>query len=490
MLDIRAGSRVGPYKIIAPLEETARGGMSTLYMAQLARVEGSQLVIVKLVPVSEGEGEGVGLFELSALRKEVGILQKLRHPNIVKVYPIPSRTGRREHYIARATNVPENPWFCVMEYLPGGSLESRFQEVAIFSTEEAVEIAYQIGSALDYMHAKQYVHWDVKPDNILFRTIRSEGEDIQAVLTDFGIARGTHEPAVVAGSVRYMSPERLRIHLGEIGPDQIMDQRPADVYALGVVLYEMLAGNLPFVAEGEEGIKYAIVNEPPIPLSDFNYDVPLVLEDIIFQAIEKDPANRPTMEELVTLLDKAVPAPRVGVGVVGSAAEQGEAAMQTGVTRSHAVPSRFPRGEEQEAEKPKPKRSLFSSLQQWALIVVAAGILFIGGSWVLNEVVLPIVAPTETPTPTPTYTPTPTHTPTYTPTPTPTETPTPTPTPTETPTPLPTETPTPTPTNTIVWRPTATPVPPTATPRPSGGGGGGGSKPKPTKPSAPPPPPP
>ncbi len=471
MLDIRAGSRVGPYKVIAPLEEASRGGMSTLFMAQLARVEGTQLVVIKLVPVSEGEGEGVGFFELSALRKEVGILQTLRHPNIVKMYPIPSRTGRREHYILRATNVPGNPWFCAMEYLAGGSLESRFQEVPIFPAEEAVEVAYQIGSALDYMHAKQYVHWDVKPDNILFRTVRSEGGDIQVVLTDYGIARGTHEPAVVAGSVRYMSPERLRIHMGDIGPDQIMDQRPADVYALGVVLYEMLAGNLPFVAEGgDEGIKHAIIDEAPIPLSDFNYDVPLLLEDIIFQAMEKDPANRPTMEELVTLLDKAVPAPRVGMNALTPAtAEPGEVA--TGVRAA----SSLRREERDDKPKPKPKRSLFGNLQQWALMIVAAGILLMGGQWALNEVILPIVAPTETPTPTPTYTPTPTATPTHTPTPTPTETPTSTPTPTETPTPTPTEEPpTETPTPTIIW-PTWTPVPPpTAVPASSSGGGGGG----------------
>ncbi len=307
MLEIRVGSRVGPYKIVAPLKEAARGGMATLFLAQLARLEGTQLVILKIVPVEE---EG-GIAELNALRKEVEILQKLRHPNIVKIYPIPSRSGRREHYIARATNVPGNPWFCAMEHLGGGSLESRLRELALLPLGEAVEIACQIGSALDYMHSKGYVHWDVKPDNILFRYDMSENGIVEAVLIDFGIARGTHEPAVVAGTVRYMSAERLRVHMGEVPPEQIMDQRPADVYALGVVLYEMLAGDLPFVAEDEASIKSAILEEPPIPLTDFNYEVPAVVEDVIFQGLEKNPANRPPMEEMVTMLDRAVPAPRV-----------------------------------------------------------------------------------------------------------------------------------------------------------------------------------
>ena len=405
MLDIRAGSRVGPYKIIAPLEEAARAGMSTLFLAQLAQVDvASQLVIVKIVPVEEEGGEGRGILALNALRKEVEILQKLRHPGIVKIYPIPSRDGRREHYISRAANVPGKPWFCAMEHLGGGSLETRLRELTVLPLEEAVEIAYQIGSALDYMHARGYVHWDVKPDNILFRHALSDNGAIEAVLADFGIARSTHEPAVVAGSVPYMSPERLRVHLGEVPPDQVMDQRPADVYALALVLYEMLAGSLPFAAEDEEGIKSAILKDMPIPLTDFNYEVPPVIEDIIFQALDKNPAARPTVEKMVTMLDRAVPAPRVGVRAPAiPGAEQAGAVGQVGFVPRRAA---APVPEERERER---KPSLADRLQQWTLTALAVGIIVVGGLWVAGRGMgIGPLAPTPTPTAIPTETPTPT----------------------------------------------------------------------------------
>ncbi|MDY6877157.1 MAG: serine/threonine-protein kinase [Chloroflexota bacterium] len=419
MLDIRAGSRVGPYKVVAPLEEAARGGTSTLFLAQLAQVDGSQLVIVKLVPVEGEGGEGGGVFELNALRKEVGILQKLRHPGIVKIYPIPSRNGRRERYISRAANVPGKPWFCALEHLGGGSLESRLKELTILPLGEAVEIAYQIGAALDYMHAKGYVHWDVKPDNILFRHPWSENGAgaVEAVLTDFGIARSTHEPAVVAGSVRYMSPERLRVHLGEIPPDQVMDQRPADVYALGLVLYEMLSGDLPFAAEDMESIKIAILEDTPIPLTDFNPEVPPAVEDIIFQALNKHPAARPAMEEMVTMLDRAVPAPRVGVrvpsmpGVGGEMAEGG--AVRMGVSTRRPAPSR---PGEREVEPRERRPSPAERLQQWALTAVAVGVIVIGGLWVMGRTMgVGPLAPTPTPTVIPTEVPTETPAPTVVP---------------------------------------------------------------------------
>ena len=385
-----------------------------MFLAQLAQVDGSQLVIVKLVPVEGEGGEGGGFFSLNALRKEVEVLQKIRHPGIVKIYPIPSRNGRREHYISRAVNVPGKPWYCAMEYLGGGSLESRLQELSFLPLGEAVEIAYQIGSALDYMHAKGYVHWDVKPDNILFRHPWSENGVgvIEAVLTDFGIARSSHEPAVVAGSVRYMSPERLRVHLGEIPPDQIMDQRPADVYALGLVLYEMLAGDLPFAAGDMEGIKSAILEETPIPLTDFNPEAPAVVEDIIFQALNKHPAARPAMEEMVTMLDKAVPAPRIGVRAPsipgGEMVESG--AVQIGVSARRPP---MPRPGEREAEPRERKPSPAERLQQWALTVVAVGILVVGGLWVMGRTMgVGPLAPTPTPTAIPTEMPTETPTPT------------------------------------------------------------------------------
>ncbi|MDY6877156.1 MAG: serine/threonine-protein kinase [Chloroflexota bacterium] len=406
MLDIRAGSRVGPYKVVTSLEEaTARGGTSTLFLAQLAQVDGSQLVIVKLVPGEETGSESNGFFELNALRKEVETLQKLRHPGIVKIYPIPSRNGHRERYISRAANVPGKPWFCAMEHLGGGSLESRLKELTILPLGEAVEIAYQIGSALDYMHARGYVHWDVKPDNILFRYPRSENGAVEAVLTDFGIARSTHGPAVVAGSVRYMSPERLRVHLGEIPPDQVMDQRPADVYALGLVLYEMLSGDLPFAADDMESIKIAILEDTPIPLTDFNPEVPPVVEDIIFQALNKRPAARPVIGEMVTMLDRAVPAPRVGVHMPSLPGGK--------VTEDNQRQSTISSPREREVRPIERQPSPAERLQQWALTAVAAGVIVVGGLWVMGRgmgigplkptpipTAIPAEMPTETPMPT------------------------------------------------------------------------------------------
>jgi hypothetical protein len=237
---------------------------------------------------------------------------------------------------------------------------------------------------------------------------------IEAVLTDFGIARSSHEPAVVAGSVRYMSPERLRVHLGEIPPDQIMDQRPADVYALGLVLYEMLAGDLPFAAEDMEGIKAAILTETPIPLTDFNPEAPAVVEDIIFQALNKHPAARPAMEEMVTMLDKAVPAPRIGVrapSIPGAGGEMVEGgAVQMGVSARRPVP---PRPGEREAEPKERKPSPAERLQQWALTAVAVGILVVGSLWVMGRTMgMGPLAPTPTPTAIPTEMPTETPMPT------------------------------------------------------------------------------
>ncbi len=388
MLEIKRGSWVGPYKVIKPLEEEITGAMATLFLAQLVQPEGTQLVVLKVVPEEEGAEE-----RINALRKEVEILRKLRHPNIIKVYPIPSRK-RGEFYISRATNVPGKPWFCALEYLKGGSLRTRLQELGSLPLEEAVEIAYQIGSALDYMHSKGYVHWDVKPENISFRYELSEEGKIEAVLTDFGIARGTHEPAEVTGTVDYMSPERLKVHMGEIPPDQITDQRPADVYALGVVLYEMLTGSLPFVGEDKESLKYAILEEQPIPLTDFKPDVPAVIEDVIFQALEKDPAERPTMEEMVTMLDRAAPLIRIGI------------------RRPPAPPPKERVVEEEKKERKeeeKPKASPIRLFLKWAfaiaLVAALAMALFIGWEWAhgahppWQPTPTPIVVAPATPTP-------------------------------------------------------------------------------------------
>jgi len=310
---IGIGTQIGRYVIVEAKPEGA-GGMSRVYIGQFMLAEDTPYyVALKIARVANprGQPDDVDIYS-EALTNEVEMLKRLRHPNIVRLYPI-TYDDRRRHmpYIARATNLPGQPWYCVMEYLAGGSLEDRIRQMGKLPLPEALEIAYQVALALDHIHSKGIAHLDVKPDNVLFRYPVEAKRPLEPVLIDFGIAAKAKKASLQAGTVAYMPPERLRLMRGEVAPEQVRDQSAVDIYGLGVLLYRMLTGHLPFEASDREHLITTILSRDPTSPRRWNRDIPAEVEGLILRTLEKDPARRPPLDEVMTYIDKALPPPRV-----------------------------------------------------------------------------------------------------------------------------------------------------------------------------------
>ena len=229
-MTLEIGTRLGHYRIITLL---GRGGMADVYRAEDERL-GREVALKAVPPEFARDPERIERFE-----REVRAAARLSHPNIVTVFEFGHGEGQH---------------FYTMDLMAGGDLKARIRtHPEGMASEEARRVASAVAQALDYAHRRGFVHRDVKPENILF------DEDGRPQLTDFGIARamesGTRMTAtgMSIGSPHYMSPEQAQ------GLE--VDGR-SDLYSLGVVLYEMLTGRLPFEVGNTLAVAYAHVNNP------------------------------------------------------------------------------------------------------------------------------------------------------------------------------------------------------------------------------------
>jgi len=252
------GSKLGPYEV---LDEIGRGGMATVYRAYQPNMD--RFVAIKVIHKAVASDSML----LDRFQREAKLIARLEHPHILPVYDY---------------NGHHDPPYIVMRYMPTGTLK----EILLRDQLRFNEVAYlirQIASALDYAHRQGVIHRDVKPSNIMVDV------DGNAFLTDFGIARmvegttGLTATGLTVGTPGYMAPEQ--------GMGLAVDGR-VDVYALGVMLFEMLTRATPYHAETPMGVILRHINDPVPAASSLNPDISPDIDQIIFRSMAKDPNNR------------------------------------------------------------------------------------------------------------------------------------------------------------------------------------------------------
>jgi serine/threonine protein kinase len=245
----------GQYEI---LEEVGRGGMATVYRARQKSM--NRIVAVKVLP--RHFLHDPGFYE--RFEREVDVISHLEHPHILPIYDY----GQDE-------SVP----YIVMRFLGGGSMEQLIRRGKSI-VEDLEKPIRQIALALDYAHQQGIIHRDLKPGNIML------DEAGNAYLSDFGIARVLGSEltgSMIVGTPAYMSPEQAN--------GFPIDAR-SDIYALGVVMFELITGREPYQAETPMAVLLKHINEPMPPITQYRDDIPNAIEDVIIKATAKNPKDR------------------------------------------------------------------------------------------------------------------------------------------------------------------------------------------------------
>ncbi|OZV12859.1 serine/threonine protein kinase [Tissierella sp. P1] len=265
----------GRYEII---EQIGGGGMALVYKAKCQLLD--RFVAIKVLKDEFVNDEEF----VRKFRRESQAAASLSHPNIVNIYDVGVESdGNNQIY------------YIVMEYIKGKTLKELIKEKGKLSIENALDYSYQIAEALQHAHKNHLVHRDIKPHNIMIT------DDNRVKVTDFGIARAATSSTVtttsnVLGSVHYFSPEQAR--------GGYTDEK-SDIYSLGIVMYEMVTGKLPYQGESPITVALKHVQEDIKPPRELNSQIPIGFENIILRCVQKRQADRySNITELIKDLKK------------------------------------------------------------------------------------------------------------------------------------------------------------------------------------------
>jgi len=360
----------GRYEVI---ERVGGGGMALVYKAQ-------DLLLNRNVAIKVLRQQFVHDEEfIRRFRREAQSAASLSHPNVVSIYDV----GQEDdvHYI-------------VMEYVEGKNLNEIIKERAPLQVDEAVRIASQIADALDHAHHNQIIHRDIKPHNILI------GRNGRVKVTDFGIARAVTSTTItqtgsVVGSVHYFSPEHAK---------GIVTGEKSDLYSLGIVLYQMLTGQLPFLGESPISVALKHLQEEFDEPRKFNPLIPQSVENVILKSMRKNPQERyQSAKEMQTDLETCLMPERRNETKIDFPDEDDIDQTRVmpaikpeprGVTSTGAIPV-MESDEDNNKGKPKTKNwkkpALLISLTVLILIAMVGVVWYVKGMLVVPDVTVPNV---------------------------------------------------------------------------------------------------
>lgn len=264
---------IGKFKLV---DTIGSGGMGTVYKANNL-MDKKETVALKVLREDLFNDEN----NRKRFKQEAAIIDQLDHPNIIKIY----ERGQAGQNL-----------FIAMELLEGKTLAQKITEVKKLELGEALHIMVQVADALAKIHSKSIIHRDLKPENIM---LIERGQDANFVkLLDFGLAKMQHQTrltqtGIVIGTISYMSPEQIS---GK-------GSAPAsDVYALGIIFYEMITGVKPFIGETTIDIMKQILDKMPIEPIRFRFDISFELNRLIMWMLEKEQAARPHIQQVLKQL--------------------------------------------------------------------------------------------------------------------------------------------------------------------------------------------
>ena len=364
MDNLQSGQMLGPYRIITQI---GKGGMANVYKAYQASVD--RYVAIKVLPSQLAESQEFA----TRFHQEARIIAKLEHPHILPVFDYGESDG-----VA----------YFVMRYLEAGTLRDKMEAGRPLPLNDIDRIFTQLAEALSYAHSFGIIHRDLKPANAL---IDSHGN---IFLTDFGIAklmesaspRLTQTDAIM-GTPAYISPEQAQ--------SQPVDQR-SDIYSLGIILYEMVTGRVPFVADTPLAVLFKHISDPlPLP-SLVKPDIPQSIEKVILKALAKDPKDRfSSADEFVVAWKHALEEKETVQRLPEATAPPTKYTVPSNQTQSKPAPA-----------KPAASRSgmptgwIVGCLAGACLLFAVAGVAILGANWRNMPFLNPAASDTPLPLPT------------------------------------------------------------------------------------------
>ncbi len=336
--------RIGPF-IIG--RQIGAGGMGIVYLA--THIESGKQVALKVLPPALSDDEKL----LQRFEREIGILKRLKHPNIVKYFGGGTHQGQR--------------WYA-MEYIDGGSLHDILKKRKRLTWDQAIQVGRQLTAALEHAHNAGIIHRDLKPGNLF---VTKNG---RIKLGDFGIARDTEATALTAagktvGTYAYMAPEQIH------GNAPI--SRKTDLYATGCLLYELLVGETPFVTANPAEMLMMHLNDYPYNLHEKDVECPLALDQLVERLLQKEQDERPFDALAVnTELEHILKSGAESVADVSP-----EALQSAGASASVSVSVDPATGDVTVKKKKKKKKDQSQFYEKTWFLLAFLGLLIAGGAW-------------------------------------------------------------------------------------------------------------